>query len=302
MFVLDVGHGSSAVLHDEGGTVVFDTGRNGAHLERHLAERSVTHIQSMMLSHADADHIGGAATLLLNPTLKIEEVLLNTDSTKNSDAFDQLRVALAEANLHRGTQIDRRLATSTRINRTGAKIEVLHPPDYEVLAGAGGKSRFGQSHNSNSMSAAIRVSYDDVSSVLLAGDIEFDCLDGWRERILSPAASVLVFPHHGGLPGTASEADAELFTFELVRMVEPTTVIFSNHRTKHQNPRNKVVSAIAKANPEIQCACTQLPERFKAVAHEDDCWALHRSGENLVDGDIMLEFGEERLSIRFCAS
>jgi competence protein ComEC len=302
LFVLDVGHGNSAVLHDEGGTVVFDTGRKGMQLERHLADKGVTHIQSMLLSHADADHIGGAATLLLNPALKIEEVLLNADSTKDSDVFEQLRVALAEASMHRGTRIDRRLANSTEINRNGAKIEVLHPPDYEVLAGVGGKSKSGQRHNSNSLSAAIRVSYDDKLSVLLAGDIEFDCLDGWNEQTLSPAASVLVFPHHGGLPGTASESEAALFAFELVRVVAPNTVIFSNHRTLHNNPRDEVVTAIAKVNSAILCACTQLPERFKAVAHVDDRWALHRTDKELVDGNIRIEFGEGELSIQFCAS
>lgn len=300
LFVLDVGHGNCAVLHDEGGTVVFDTGRNGARLERHLAENGVTQIQSMLLSHADADHIGGAATILLSSELRIEEVLLNTDSTKETDVFNQLRFALAEASIRRGTRINGRLATSTCINRKGASIEVLHPPDYEVLAGVGGKSKSGQRHTSNSLSAAVRVRFNATSSILLAGGIEFDCLDGWKEQNMSPMASVLVFPHHGGLPGTASEADAELFSFELVRMVSPKAVIFSNHRTKHENPRNKVVSAIVRANPEIQCACTQLPERFKAVVNEDDCWALHRLGEDLVEGDILLEFGAAGLSIRFC--
>lgn len=301
LFVLDVGHGNAAVLHDEGGTAVFDTGR-GAHVARHLADMGVKRVHAMLLSHADADHIGGAVTLLMNRALKIDEVMLNADASKGSAVFEQLCLALVEANERAGTRIDGRLATSTRLKRKGASIEILHPPDVAVLSGVGGKSKSGQRHTSNSLSAAIRVSHGAASSVLLAGDIEFDCLDGWKERTVSPAASVLVFPHHGGLPGNASESDAELFAFELVRMVGPSTVIFSNHRTKHQNPRDKVVGAIVKAVPTIRCACTQLPERFKTTARSDDCWALHRSGKNMVEGSIRLEFGARGISAGFVAS
>ena len=207
LFVLDVGHGNAAVLHDEGGTVVFDTGR-GAHVARHLAEMKVKLIHTMLLSHADADHIGGAVTLLMNQALKIDEVILNSDASKGSAVFEQLCLALVEANERAGTRIDGRLATSTRLKRKGASIEILHPPDAAVLSGVGGRGKSGQRHTSNSLSAAIRVSHGAASSVLLAGDIEFDCLDVWKERTVDPAASVLVFPHHGGLLGSGDEQEA----------------------------------------------------------------------------------------------
>jgi competence protein ComEC len=301
LFILDVGHGSAAVLHDEGGTVVFDTGK-GAHVARHLANRGVKRVAAMLLSHADADHIGGAITLLMDRGLKIGEALLNADASKNSAVFEQLCLALAEANARAGTSIDRRLATSTRLERKGATIEVLHPPDSIVLSGVGGKGKSGQRHTSNSLSAAIRVSRGEECSVLLAADIEFDCIDGWKTRSVSPAASVLIFPHHGGLPGSATESDAELFAFELVRLVAPSTVIFSNHRTKHNNPRDKVVSAITKAGPAVQCACTQLPARFHAQAHSADCWALHRAGKGIIEGSLKLEFRPKGICVGFCQS
>lgn len=298
LFILDVGHGNAAVLHDEGGTVVFDTGR-GAHVALHLADMNVKRIQAILLSHADSDHIGGAVTLLLNTNLMTDEVLLNADCSKDSAVFEQLRYALAEANTRVGTRYDRRLATSTRLPRKGATIEILHPPDVAVLSGVGGKSKSGKSFTSNSLSAVVRVKHGTSPSVLLAGDIEFDCLDGWKERTVAPLAAVLVFPHHGGLPGTTSESDAGLFAFELVRMVSPTTIIFSNHRTKHNNPRNEIVSAITKANPAIRCACTQLPDRIKSSVHTSDTWSLHRAGKNLIDGSIKIEFLADEAFVSF---
>jgi len=299
LIVLDVGHGNASVLHDEGGTVVFDTGR-GAHVGRHLQGAGVKRVQAMLLSHADADHIGGAVTLLLDKALHIEEVLLNSDASKTSVVFEQLRYALAEANQRIATRIDRRLTTSTNIKRKGASIEVLHPPDVVALSGVGGKSKSGKQLTSNSMSVAIRVSCGPKSSVILGGDIEFDCLDEWKAREVQVSACVLVFPHHGGLPGTSSESETTLFAFEITRMVAPEVVIFSNHRTKFDTPHEKVVAAIAKAADRIRLACTQLPDRLHRHVGTSELWSLHKpkGAKGIVEGSIRLEF--QKTGVRVC--
>jgi len=288
------------VLHDRGGTVVFDTGK-GARVGRHLKGAGVRRVQAMLLSHADADHIGGAVTLLLNPEIPIDEVLLNSDASKDSAVFEQLRYALAEANLRSKTKIDRRLTTSTNIVRDGARIEVLHPPDAIALLGVGGESESGKRHNSNSMSAAIRVSCGSKSSVLLAGDIEPDCLDEWKTRRVHPCACVLVFPHHGGMPGTSNKSDAALFGFELTRLVSPDVVIFSNHRTKDNNPQDEILSAISKAIAGVRFACTQLPDRLHRDARTNKLWSLHKAPghKGIIEGSICVEFHKSGARICF---
>lgn len=300
LFVLDVGHGSAAVLHDEGGTVVFDTGK-GAHVTRHLESVGVKFVQAVVLSHADADHIGGAETLLLNKSLHIAEVLLNPDSSKDSAVFKQLGYALVEANHRAGTRIKLQLTSSTQIKRAGATIEILHPPDGKALAGVGGRSASGKRHTSNSMSAAIRVSRCEKSSVLLAADIKFDCLDDWKSRAVQPKACVLVFPHHGGLPGTGDEMEAALFGYEVTRMVAPEVVIFSNHRTKFGNPREVVLAGISKANPHTRFACTQIPERLHQLVETDECWSLHKptGRKGVIEGSICLEFQKAGVLVCF---
>lgn len=299
LVVLDVGHGSSAVLHDEGGTVVFDTGK-GAHVARHLDAAGAKRVQAMLLSHADADHIGGAATLLLNKSLRIEEVLLNPDPSKDSAVFEQLGYALVEANHRAGTRINLQLTTSTQIRRKGSNIQILHPPDVKALSGVGGKSASGKRNSSNSMSAAIRVSRGANSSVLLCADIEFDCLDEWKAQKVQPSASVLVFPHHGGLPGTSGKAEAALFGFEIARMVSPEVVIFSNHRSKFGNPRDEVLAAISKTTRGIRFACTQLPERLHQHAENNVLWSLHKptGRKGVKEGSICLEF--QKAGVRVC--
>jgi competence protein ComEC len=300
LVVLDVGHGSAAVLHDEGGTVVFDTGK-GAHVARHLADVGVKRVQAMLLSHADADHIGGAATLLMNKSLRIGEVLLNPDSSKDSDVFEQLRYALAEARHRAGTRITPALTTGTQIKRSGANIEILHPPEVKALSGVGGRSATGARHTSNSMSAAIRVSRSAKSSVLLAADIEYDCIDQWKSSELNPSAAVLVFPHHGGLPGSSDESEARLFGYEITKLVGPNIVVFSNHRTKHGNPRDCILKAIAKAAAGIRFACTQLPQRLQSLVEATGSWSLHKSDKHggVIEGSICLVFESSDIAIRF---
>ena len=296
--ILDVGHGNAAVLHDEGGVVVFDTGK-GASVAKHLSNMGVQRVHALLLSHADVDHIGGAITLLLNRTVKIDEVLLNSDASKESSAFEQLRYALAEAHAREGTRIERRLSTSTKIKRKGAGIEILHPPDAIALIGAGGKSISGKRLTSNSMSAAVRVSRSTKSSILLAGDIEYDCLDQWKNSKTQPSASVLVFPHHGGLPGTSDEADAELFGYEITKLVRPDIVVFSNHKTKFGNPRKCVVKAIAKAVANVYFVCTQIPQHLQQEVNANGCWSLHKSNKGIVDGSICVLFQHSGVKLVF---
>lgn len=300
LIVLDVGHGNAAILHDEGGTVVFDTGE-GAHVGHYLDQIGVRKIQAIFLTHADKDHIGGAATLLLNTRLQIGEVLVNSDASKNTHIFRQLCLALADANERFGTKIDRRLVSSIKLKRKGANIEVLHPPDAAALSGVGGKTTSGKRLTSNSMSAAIRVSHNSKSSILLGGDIECDCLDSWKVRKIQPAASALIFPHHGGMPGTTNESEAGLFAFELTKIVGPEFVIFSNHRTKHGNPRDEVITGILKAQPKTRLACTQLPERFHKQVSKTDTWSLHKTADSIgiAEGSICLAFEPSGLRLSF---
>lgn len=300
LIILDVGHGSAAVLHDEGGTIIFDTGK-GAHVARHLDAVGAKRVQAMLLSHADSDHIGGAATVLMNQNLHVEDVLLNPDASKDSAVFEQLRYALAEANERVGTRITPKLTTSTQIARKGATIEILHPPDVKALSGVGGKLASGKRHTSNSMSAAIRVSCGENASVLLAADIEFDTLDEWKAQKVEPSATVLVYPHHGGMPGTNDKTEAGLFGFEITRMVTPKVVVFSNHRTKFGNPRDEVVAAIVKAAGGIRLACTQLPDRLHQHAETDVLWSLHKptGRKGIIEGSICLLFDKADIRVSF---
>jgi hypothetical protein len=182
---------------------------------------------------------------------------------------------------------------------------VVYPPASTALGGVGGSDLGGNRLASNSLSAAIRVTGAEESSVLLGGDIEFGCLEYWKERGVTPSARALVFPHHGGLPGGADESDAALFAHQLSALVKPEIVIFSIHRTQFGLPRKEVIEAVLNAVKDVRFICTQLPERFHQSITREAAWSLHlnESGSGYREGSIEVEFSKNKLSARFfCTS
>ena len=153
------------------------------------------------------------------------------------------------------------------------------------------------------MSAAIRVCFSPTATVLLGGDIDFACLDEWRTRG-GPRAHILVFPHHGGLPGDASPDEAALFAHQLAAMVQPEIVVFSIHAKRFGLPRDEIVRAVLKAVGNVRFLCTQLPARLVSAVAQQPAWSLHRtnSAPGYADGDIQLQFDQGTLSLRIIKS
>jgi beta-lactamase superfamily II metal-dependent hydrolase len=298
LVVVDVGHGSASVLHDEGGVVVFDGGQGGE-LVRFLRARGITTVEALLLSHSDSDHIGGAISLLLEPTIATKRLLLNPDATKRSDAFLELRVAVAEARL-RGLEVELALTTDTKVDRAGAEIAVLYPPPEEAMGGVGGKSLEGGSINSNSMSAAVLLTAAPGAAILIGGDIGSSALSHLKKLPQRPKARAMIFPHHGGLAATSAEGTAT-FAREITELFEPEAVIFSNHRTRFSLPRTDVVEAILQARPNALLACTQLPDRLRNDDAMQGTWKLHRgsSAGAYLEGHFRFDFDDGSFQMSF---
>ena len=260
--ILDVGHGNSAVLDDEG-IVVIDAGPQAGLLE-YLRESEITEINVVLLSHADEDHIAGLLGLLASAEFKIKRVYLNTDSLKTSRIWDDLLYELDL--LKRSGQIE--LGTSLTSGMTGqfdqgsVQIEILGPSSYLAARGPGSRDRLGRKIGTNSVSAVIRLVKGGQPIALLPGDLDEIGLDALMERGIDMRAPILVFPHHGGRAGNA--ADMVNFTNRICELVKPERVIFSiGHGNSY--PRLDVVETIRTFNPNIKIACTQLSKQCAGV-------------------------------------
>jgi len=293
LIVVDVGHGNASVLRDIRGVVVFDTGKGPALLE-FLRGSGIKEVKSLVLSHADDDHIGNASRLLLDDQIRVNEVYYNSDPTKGTDSQQQLQIAILTARRQRKTTAHPGLSSTTsgKLDCGEVSIEVLFPPPEALVTGVGGRSVSGSRNTSNSLSAAIRLCHCGKPVVLLGGDVGMECLEFWDEEKVEPVAQIVVFPHHGGAPAAA---DAARFAEGISRRVKPELVVFSIHRTRFDLPREDVVAGILKHCPGAKFLCTQLPERIiKELKSERSPWSFHASkakiGRGYCDGTIEITF------------
>ncbi|MGA2323410.1 MAG: MBL fold metallo-hydrolase [Sedimentisphaerales bacterium] len=288
--ILDVGHGNCAILRDIKGTVVFDAGM-GDTLSAFLEQFKVKEINSVLISHADDDHIGGLLTLYLNDNIVPNNVYLNSDSKKRTKLWKELRSAAKDAKDKKGTITNTQLNTSLsgKLNCGNINIEVLAPSPELAMSGVGGIDLSGKKLTANAMSAVIRLKKGNVPIVILTGDIDACGLENMLSSTKNIKGIVLVFPHHGGNPGGA---DVSQFTKQLCKSVNPEYIIFSIGRGKYETPRPDLVQIVRKILPKAQILCTQLSEHCapklpSAGASHGNCCA----------GTIVVDLSKDKISI-----
>ena len=87
--IVDVGHGNCTVVESHGIVMVIDAGP-GSWLLAYLRQEGIGKLASVLVSHADDDHLRGLLGLLVAETFTIGEVHLNTDSVKKTKVWDNL--------------------------------------------------------------------------------------------------------------------------------------------------------------------------------------------------------------------
>jgi beta-lactamase superfamily II metal-dependent hydrolase len=266
LIVLDVGHGNAAVLLDKG-VIVIDAGKGGMVLD-FLKSAGISVVDVLLISHADSDHIRNAPDLLLDDEIDVRLVCFNSDAGKSTRVWRHFRHAIKIARRKKSLVAEPQLtlAQTGRLDRGKIRIEVLYPPPELAAAGPGGEDEYAQQITPNSMSAAIRLVRDGIPLVLLAGDVEHGCLDFWRDERTDPRAKILVFPHHGGDPGTA---DPVAFAEQLCTLVQPQAAIFSIHRSQYELPIPALVQAVRKTSPELRIVCTELAKHCAATEPDE---------------------------------
>jgi len=253
--ILDVGHGSCALLTAGRDTALVDAAP-GAVLLDTLADAGITEIQLVLVSHADADHIGGLASLLASKSVRVKEVYVNSDSIKKSEVFRTFRIALRDARKRTKTRVTPALTTDTPAFVFGeVKLEILAPEPEVAVGGPGSTDLSDRPVTGNNMSAVVRVIRNDSPWALLAGDLDGVGLDNLLAAGKDISAKILVFPHHGGLPGASEPIH---FAERLVKSVKPEVVVFSIGRGVHGTPRPEIIRAVRRVAPNAHIACTQL--------------------------------------------
>lgn len=174
---LDIGQGTAVLLREQDATVLVDTGPPDGGVVEQLGALGVSHLDALVISHPDADHVGAATEVMeaLDVDLLVGPVIIGWGVGAEA-------VAAAE---QRGVEL-RTVAAGQRLTFGAIELDVLAPR-------AGPAPRFDEGRaNDLSLVLEARLSGMDV---VLPGDIGAEV----QRRLLAsiPQASVLIAPHHG---------------------------------------------------------------------------------------------------------
>ncbi len=297
LIVLDVGHGNCALLRDQDGVILIDC-PPGSVLPETLNHFGIKEISHVLISHADQDHIAGLTKLLLNRDLKINNIHLNSDWLRKTEIWEDVLSAL-EASQYSGVNIEAQLTTSStgRLDVGQVSVQVLAPSPVLALSGVSGKDLAGRKLRANSMSAVISLVYNTRKIAILAGDLDQIGLDNLLKKSVNLQADILVFPHHGGRPGSGVSSKA--FAQQLCNLVQPKLVVFSIDRSLHSNPNDEIIEGVLSSVPEAHIMCTQLSEKCSVTLpsaisnHLNKLPAKGLISKKCCGGTILIEIGKD---------
>ena len=229
--VIDVGQGDGLILSAQGKTMVIDagTGRGGKAIDRQLEVFGVRRINTLVLTHPHADHIGGAPFLIKK--WPIDEVWHSGEEAK-SKIHQKTMDLLREKNI------------PTLTPKRGHKIQfskdvsvtVLYP---EIPRISGSRS------DANSNSVVLWVNHGEVD-FLLTGDAEEPTEHRLVEIIKDTPMGdleVLKVAHHG-----SSHSSTEAF---LKHFPSDIAVISCGRRNRYKHPKPEALQRIEAMGAKI---------------------------------------------------
>jgi len=168
--LLDVGQGLSAVIQTKSHALLYDAGPKIWQKDMgeqvvvpFLKKQKIRNLDTILISHADMDHIGGFASVA--KALSFDEIL-----TPDPNAIEQYEAKKCQAG--RKWQWD------------GVSFEILHPGSEKIK-------------KKNNTSCVLKVSTGS-QNLLLVGDIEKQIeVSMLNKNSKALASTILVVPHHG---------------------------------------------------------------------------------------------------------
>jgi len=180
---IDVGQGDSAWLNTpDGWDILIDGGgqNQGSALVSYLQSQGVSDIETLVLTHPHADHVGGLVEVVEN--LEVDQALTNCQpySTDIYQAFLDLLVS-------EGIPIV--CVRDGDAFAWGAYVSAvaLHPPD-PLMSGTGS--------DLNNNSVVLRITYGTID-FLFTGDVESEAEAAILGRAPALDAEILKVAHHG---------------------------------------------------------------------------------------------------------
>jgi competence protein ComEC len=225
MTVLDVGQGDAIYLEFPGGkNVLIDAGFGDANSDAgkkvvlpFLKHNGTKSLNSMVLSHDDEDHIGGALSVI--NTIQVKQLILPYGQTS------ELLKTITQTAIKRGTEIVRLKAGEIFDVGTNVPIYVMNP--FDSLG------------NENASSYVFKIIFGS-RSILLTGDIGLEIEEALIRRYgVFLQSDILKVSHHGSETSTSN-----LF----LSTVKPIYAIISAGKSNiYNHPSNKILDLLTQS-------------------------------------------------------
>lgn len=225
LYVLNVGKADSMILRSGENIYLIDTGRGRTMdvTESALKEEGITHLDAVIITHMDSDHVGGLKKLLKSDVtldhIYVPAYFLQEEKDKENPAIK------AAEKQGRETEI---LEAGQTLPLGEGKITVLGP-----ISPATDKE------DNNSL---VLLAEAAGGSILLGGDMEFPEEAALLSAGVIPRADVLKVPNHG---------DGDATSEEFLRAVQPKiAVISTSTEEKETTPDPRIMELLEQMNVE----------------------------------------------------
>ena len=215
---LDVGQGDALLLRLDDRTLLVDAGPDAQTVRETILPRlramQVVRLDYLVLTHPDADHIGGAPELMR--TLPVGQVVV-WDAPSDHPVFQEVLRLAGE------------LPVPVRSVRQGDRLSWHPAVETQVLNPAAGDC------SDNDLSVVLRVVYGNAV-FLLTGDLEQSVESELIRQALPLAADVLKVGHHG--------SDTSSSPAFLDRVAPQVAIVLAGRDNSFGHPREAVLDRL----------------------------------------------------------
>ncbi|WP_245954437.1 ComEC/Rec2 family competence protein [Fontibacillus phaseoli] len=210
------------MISPSGSTMLIDAGNNDREQQMvdYLRQYGVDHLDVILGTHPDADHIGGLDVVIDHyevGAIYMPKIQANTktfESLLESIRDKGLKVKTAQAGLQ--------LEWDDQV-----QVEMIAPVEY--------------SEDSNNMSAVLKVTYGETS-FLLTGDAERESEKAMLASGKDLSADVLLVGHHGSKSSTS-------LTF--LQQVAPKFAVIQVGENSYGHPKQEILNRLSKNGTQV---------------------------------------------------
>lgn len=221
---IDVGQGDSILIQSNGYSAMIDFGNDlddGAELTSRLRKYGVRRLDCMIITHYDADHIGGADSVL--EQLRVENIILPVRGNESSNAIREVDSAVEQSH---AAVYEAQVGT------------VINIGDFELTIVA----HYEDEADTNERSIIVMAELDGVK-FLFTGDADSGVEKQMMKDGLLLDCDVFKAAHHGSKNSNS---------FEFLESITPTYAVIScGELNSYGHPHSEVLESFNKLDVEV---------------------------------------------------